>query len=219
MIDDVALSQALVEDAAIERALQKLQVSVAMATDYLTMPADSDVDEAGSLLVASGARCAVVVDSANRVVGILTHEAVQRALRGNPSKAVSAAKACEQDGGAFQTQDGQQNFVYPDSTLAEALAQMNSLGVRQLPVLPRPDPAAPAAKGPKGKGGAAAPVAQPVGVLEAEARSSRRRRWRFLPACLVWSCADIELSREGFATHCASILRFRRRSAWRARWS
>lgn len=178
VIDDVALSQALVEDAAIERALQKLQVSVAMASDYLTLPADSGVDEAGSLLVASGARCAIVVDANNGVVGILTHEAVQRALRGGPSKAVSAARACEQDGGGFSQEEGQKNFVYPDSTLAEALTIMNSLGVRQLPVLPRPEPSAAAvavgaASNGKGKGGAAVAVqvaVQPVGVVEAEAR-------------------------------------------------
>lgn len=194
VMDDVSLSQALVEDAAIERALQNLEVSVAMAKDYLTMQADSPVDEAGSLLVASGASCAVVVDSGNRVVGILTHDAVQRALRDNPSKAVSAARACEEDGGAFASrQDGQLNFVYPDSTLAEALALMNSLGVRQLPVLPRPEAqaAGAGAKGNGAKNGAAGPVpqqvAQPIGVIEAEARIQPD-----LPACPFCAlCVDI----------------------------
>jgi predicted transcriptional regulator len=101
----VELSQALVEDAAFQRVLQKLQVSDAMATDYLTLPADSDVGEAGLLLVASGARCVVVVDADSMVVGILTHEGVQQALRGNSAKTVTAAKACEQDGCAARPAD------------------------------------------------------------------------------------------------------------------
>jgi H+/Cl- antiporter ClcA/CBS domain-containing protein len=158
-VGDRELGTALGEDALLERILRELPVSRAMRKDFLRVPADASLLAAGAAMVGASERAAVLTGPDGRAVGVLTHNALQRALReaGGDSAAASApgaaAAACARSGGSFNPRAP--GAVHPDTPLAEALAALNGLGVQQLPVVAR-DAAS-----------AAAPP--PVGLLEAEA--------------------------------------------------
>jgi H+/Cl- antiporter ClcA len=165
---DRELGAALGEDAALERILKELTVSRAMRTTFLSVPGDASLLAAGAAMVAASERAAVLTGPDGRVLGVLTHNALQRALReagGNLAAAATpgaAAAACARSGGAFAAR-APGGRVHPDTSLAEALATLNGLGVQQLPVVAREGAASGAGSG------AASSWPPPVGLLEAEA--------------------------------------------------
>lgn len=166
VFDDRDLSEELGRDQLIARVLRELPVSVAMRTQFLTLPSDASLVMAAAAMVGAREKVAVLQGPEDQaVVGVLTHDAVQRALDAAASGAPTAggespasapggaAKACANAGGSFQGTRAAWSRITPDTPLADALAALTRGGLRQLPVVPVVNVQCPPA----------------VGLLEAEA--------------------------------------------------
>jgi len=151
--DDRDLSDELGRDALIARVLRELPVSYAMRTQFLTLTSDASLVMAAAAMVGARQKAAVLVSPDDGAVfGVLTHDALQRALdaaslKPGPNDAAAegetaasapggAAKACVKAGGAFQGTRVAWSRITPDTPLADALAALNRGGLRQLPVVP-----------------------------------------------------------------------------------
>ena len=154
---DRELGDALGKDALVARTLRELPVTRAMRTQYLTVPGDASLIAAAAAMVTARERACVLASADGALLGVLTHDAVQRALdspqsgAARPDQPGGAVAACAQAGGAFQPKAAS-GRVHPDTPLADALAALTGGGLRQLAVVPRDMPRPPA-----------------VGLLEAEA--------------------------------------------------
>jgi len=150
--DDRDLSDELGRDALIARVLRELPVSYAMRTQFLTLTSDASLVMAAAAMVGAREKAAVLVSPDGAVFGVLTHDALQRALdaaslKPGPNDATAegetaasapggSAKACVKAGGAFQGTRVAWSRITPDTPLADALAALNRGGLRQLPVVP-----------------------------------------------------------------------------------
>jgi len=162
--DDPELAALLGRESRLSLLLRELPVSAAMRPSFLTLPADASLLHAARALVEADERCALLAAEDGLPLGLLTHEAAQRALGAEPAAAAAAAGgallACARAGGAYSARAAA-GRVHPDTSLAEALAVLNAGGLRLVPVVPR------AADG----GGARA-----VGVLALEAVGDAAQR-------------------------------------------
>ena len=170
--DDPALQALLGEESRLSTLLRELPVSSAMRLDFLAMRGDVSLLEAASTMCEREERVAVLSSHFDgTLLGLLTHDAAQRALAQSGSEAAggasgdwkggaaglgSALNACARAGGSFTTRTAA-GRVHPDSSLADALAALNASGLRQLAVVARPS-----------EQGAGKPVVA-MGVLEVEA--------------------------------------------------
>jgi H+/Cl- antiporter ClcA len=149
VFDDRDLSDELGRDQLIARVLRELPVSVAMRTQFLTLASDASLVMAAAAMVGAREKVAVLRSPEDQaVIGVLTHDAVQRALdaaasasgaAGGESAATApggAAKACANAGGSFQGTRAAWSRITPDTPLADALAALTRGGLRQLPVVP-----------------------------------------------------------------------------------
>ena len=152
VFDDRDLSEELGRDQLIARVLRELPVSVAMRTQFLTLASDASLVMAAAAMVGAREKVAVLRSPEDQaVIGVLTHDAVQRALdaaalvapvpgaAGGESAATApggAAKACANAGGSFQGTRAAWSRITPDTPLADALAALTRGGLRQLPVVP-----------------------------------------------------------------------------------
>jgi CIC family chloride channel protein len=116
-----------------ERTLTSVRVGRAMRRDFERVPADMPAPRLQALIAGSRATSFVVVDEDERMVGLLTLQDLrtldQRTAEELGALAI-AADLAERD----------VITVFPDETLADALARMDRHGFGQLPVVTRDDP-------------------------------------------------------------------------------
>jgi CIC family chloride channel protein len=116
-----------------ERALTSVRAGRAMRTDFERVPADLPAPRLQALIAGSRSNSFVVVDSEERMLGLLTLQDL-RTLDMETARELGALAIAAD----FAERDVV--TVFPDETLAEALARMDRHGFRQLPVVTRDDP-------------------------------------------------------------------------------
>jgi CIC family chloride channel protein len=104
-----------------------------MRTDFERVPADLPAPRLQALIAGSRSNSFVVVDSEERMLGLLTLQDL-RTLDMETARELGALAIAAD----FAERDVV--TVFPDETLAEALARMDRHGFRQLPVVTRDDP-------------------------------------------------------------------------------
>jgi len=115
--------------------LQQVKVSETMDTDVPKLPAEMRVSELSDRIArrdpaVSTHQGMVIVDSAGKLVGLITRGDVVRALDQDPSGALTVLDA------------GTRNLIvtYPDELLHDAAAKMLRNNIGRLPVVERDDP-------------------------------------------------------------------------------
>jgi CBS domain-containing protein len=130
--------------------MQQLLVSEAMDPTVLKLRSSLSVVETGLALTRQQTHSAVVLDDADRLVGIVTLQDVNRAIDQWEQQPPSPPETYTPDGASKppalrpQTLDEICSktllYAYRDETLSEAQARMAARGLRQLPVIDRANP-------------------------------------------------------------------------------
>lgn len=105
--------------------LAGLEVAVAMTRSPVTLLASTPVAEAAGLAKVHGHATYPVVDAEGRFVGLLSEARIQRTIAEGEGQRAAADVARRKE------------YAVPDEPLLKAVARMQRLGTRQLPVLER----------------------------------------------------------------------------------
>ncbi|MCA9604555.1 MAG: chloride channel protein, partial [Myxococcales bacterium] len=105
--------------------LASICVEEAMTRELVVIPAETPIEEAAQLAARHRFSTYPVLDG-ERFIGLLSEARMLRTLAEKPGQAVTAAEVARR-----------KEYAIPDEPLLRAVARMNRLGVRQLPVLAR----------------------------------------------------------------------------------
>lgn len=118
--------------------LNSFPVEKAMEVDFLVLPADLSLLEAGKIMVEKQCHSAFVLDSQRRFVGIVTLQDINRGIATAQEK--TAPPLSPQETLVAEVCTTEIVYAYPDEPLGEALERMATRGLRQLPVVERQNP-------------------------------------------------------------------------------
>lgn len=126
--------------------LQQISVAEAMHRTPLILSATLPIWEAGLAMTRDRRRSALVIDAAQKLVGIVTSEDIFRAISlwqqygisvSNSSSVHSSNESHVSVSQLFDICTTELLYTYPDELLSDALARMAARGLHQLPVVER----------------------------------------------------------------------------------
>jgi H+/Cl- antiporter ClcA/CBS domain-containing protein len=122
-----------------QEVLQTITVAEAMQLTWLRLPGEASIIQAGLILTAQQAHCALVVNASEHLLGIVTLQDINRAIgRWSNSPQMDEMPAPHQTVADICTK--KVLYAYPDEPVTEALDRMATRGLRQLPVIDRATP-------------------------------------------------------------------------------